>query len=258
MKPQGMARRKRALRKNGGAGKESRMKSKVVSLVLAAVIGVASLPTVSRADDDDDNRKAASVADQVAKAMPETPPTEPTTGHKALVYTLKGVEGVEVGLGILEATGPVALGFEIAGPIAAMAVFWIELGGAHQEAINSLIRDEMLSGFSRGVVLGADDRKPDYVKWNFVKHSPVRNVVYPEYGKKFQNAYNQALVAGYAQGRKLLESKAQRSAFFEDLYSRMSVHPSIEFGEDQDAWSERDWINYYGGCAAVLRRDHLE
>src|SRR5258705_4292835 len=140
MKPQGMARRKRALRTNGaraGTGKELTMKSKAVSLVLAAVIGVASLPTVSRADGDDDSRKAATVADQVAKAMPETPPTEPTTGHKALVYTLKGVEGVEVGLGILEATGPVALGFEIAGPLAAMATFWIELGGAHQEAINS-------------------------------------------------------------------------------------------------------------------------
>jgi hypothetical protein len=232
------------------------MNSKVVSFVLAAAITAASVPAVTHADDDD--KTAATVADQVAKAMPETPETEPTTGHKALVYTLKGVEGVEVGLGILEVAGPVALGFEIAGPLAAMAAFWIELGGAHQEAINSLIRDEMLSGFSKGVVLGADDRKPDYVKSNFVKHSPVRNSVYPEYGKKLQNAYNQSLAAGYAQGRKLLDSKAQRSAFFEDLYSRMSVHPSIEFGPDQDAWGERDWVNYYINCAAVFRGTHLE
>jgi hypothetical protein len=99
----------------------------------------------------------------------------------------------------------------------------------------------MRSGFSYGVVLGADDRPPAYVNEHFVKHSPVPSVVYPEYGRKFQNAYNRALAAGYAQGRRLLASKAQRSAFFEDLYARMSVPPSVAYGDDQDAWSERTW-----------------
>jgi hypothetical protein len=231
------------------------MRSKAVSLVLAAAMTAASLPAVSRADDEDD-RKAATVAEQVGKAMPETP--EIGTGTHVLVYVLQVVEGVEIGLGILEATGAVALGFEIAGPLATAALFWIEVGGAHMEAINSLIRDEMLSGFSRGVVLGADDRTPEYVKANFVKRSPVRNSVYPEYGVKFQNAYNQSLAAGYAQGRKLLENKARRAAFFEDLYARMSTHPSIEFGTDQDKWGERDWVNYYITCAATFRGHHLE
>jgi hypothetical protein len=134
----------------------------------------------------------------------------------------------------------------------------LALGNAHAEAINSILEDQVRSGFSRGVVLGADDRPVSYVKENFVKWSPVSNAVYPEYGKKFQNAYNSALVAGYMQGRKLLEHKAQRSAFFEDLYARMSVHPSVTYGEDQDNWSDRSWVDYYVDCAAVFRANHLK
>ena len=89
----------------------------------------------------------------------------------------EGRRGVEVGLGILRGGRPGRARVRVAGPLAATAAFWVELGGAHQEAINSLIQDEMLSGFSKGVVLGADDRKPDYVKANFVKRSPVHNSV---------------------------------------------------------------------------------
>jgi hypothetical protein len=130
--------------------------------------------------------------------------------------------------------------------------------GAHADAIKSTMRDEILSGFSRGVVLGADDRSTDYVWSNFAKHAPVPNSVYPEYGKKFQNAYNRALVAGYIQGKKVLESNSKRSAFFEDLYSRMSVHPSITYGDDQDKWSESTWKDYYITCAAKFRLHHLK
>src|SRR4029450_3151435 len=97
-----------------------------------------------------------------------------------------------------------------------------------------IMEDNIYSGFSRGVVCGADDRPPDYVSSNFVIQGPVHNTVYPEYGKKFQNAHNRALVAGYIQGKKLLEHEHKRSAFFEDLYSRMSVPPSVTYGPDQD------------------------
>ena len=81
---------------------------------------------------------------------------------------------------------------------------------------------------------------------------------YPEYGKKFQNAYNRALVAGYFQGRKLLEHKAQRAAFFEDLIGRMTVHPTVTYGEDQDSWSDRSWLDYYIDVAAVSRANPVD
>jgi hypothetical protein len=228
----------------------------VLGLVLVLVAGA----RLGRADDG-----GANLAEEVAKAMPDA---EDDT-HHYLQFGLEVFDAVHVGTLIaLEMTAEAAgtttatvaalgVGMEVLGPVAGEAAVLLALGNAHAEAINSLLEDEVRSGFSRGVVLGADDRPPSYVKENFVKFSPVSNAVYPEYGKKFQNAYNRALVAGYMQGRKLLEHKDQRSAFFEDLYARMRVHPAIEHGEDQDSWSERDWINYYLDCASTFRATHL-
>jgi hypothetical protein len=211
---------------------------------------------VGRADDG-----GSSLAEEVAKAMPAA---EDDT-HHYLQFGLELFDAVHVGvLAALETAGTtttvalVGLGMEVLGPVAAEAGVLLALGNAHAEAINSLLEEQIRSGFSRGVVVGADDRPVSYLKENFVKWSPVSNAVYPEYGKKFQNAYNRALVAGYAQGRKLLEHKGQRSAFFEDLYARMSVHPSVTYGEDQDNWSDRSWVDYYIDCAATFRATHLK
>jgi hypothetical protein len=224
------------------------------------------LVPVGRAQPGPDDDSASNLRDQIADAMPEAD----SANHK-LQFGLELFDAVHAGIAMFELEGAVfgttgalgtvgALGITAAvvAPLAAEAAVFVALGNAHAEAINSVIEDEIRSGFSRGVVLGADDRPASYIKENFVKHSPVRNSVYPEYGTKFQNAYNRALVAGYAQGRRLLESKAQRSAFFEDLYARMSVHPSVEHGEDQDAWSERTWTSYYIDCAAMFRLHHLK
>jgi hypothetical protein len=223
---------------------------------------------VGRADDG-----GSSLAEEIAKAMPEA---EDDT-HHYLQFGLELFDAVHTGIAMFEidaaivgTTGAIgagstagtigALGItaEVAAPVAAEAAVLLALGNAHAEAINSILEDQIRSGFSRGVVLGADDRPASYVKENFVKFSPVSNAVYPEYGRKFQNAYNRALVAGYAQGRKLLEHKAQRSAFFEDLYARMRVHPSVSYGEDQDTWSDRSWVDYYIECAATFRATHLK
>jgi len=229
-------------------------------VVLGLVVTMAGFPA-SYADDDD-----ASLQAQIAKAMPDA---EDDT-HHYLQFGLEVFDAVHVGVLLAlelaaETAGTTtitvaALGvsMEVLGPVAAEAGVLLALGNAHAEAINSLLEDQIRSGFSRGVVLGADDRPGSYVKSNFVKFSPVPNSVYPEYGRKFQNAYNRALVAGYAQGRTLLEHKDQRTAFFEDLYARMSVHPSITYGDDQDDWGERTWVNYYIECAAVFRSTHLK
>src|SRR5512134_2067075 len=143
-----------------------RMRSRSLSLLLVIALACTGYPAPAWADDE---ASTGSLAAQMAEAMPSVPDT---AAHK-LHYALEAIEGVEVGLGILEATGVVALGFEILGPIAATAALWIALGNAHADAINSVIRHEVLAGFSRGVVLGADDRSPDFVKEHFVKHSPV-------------------------------------------------------------------------------------
>jgi len=198
---------------------------------------------------------AGSLQDQLRKGLPDGPSN--TSGH-AVHYVLEAVEGVEVGLAVasVHSTSLALLGIEVAGPIAGMAAVYVALGNAHADAINSVIKDQIHSGFSRGVVLGADRRPESFVKYHFVKHSRVPHTVYPEYGAKFQNAYNLALAAGYAQGKKL--TKPEMGAFFSDLFSRMSVHPSVTYGEDSKQWSERTWIDYYIECAALFRRDHLK
>jgi hypothetical protein len=191
----------------------------------------------------------------IEEAIPKVPDDE--AGH-TLHYVLEAVEGVEVGLSIFGAhvAGLLGLGIEVAGPVAGAAAVFVALGTAHADAINSVIADETYSGFSRGMVLGADHRSPAYVKGHFVKWAPVPNTVYPEYGRKFQNAYNRALVAGFGQGQRL--EKEQQRAFFSDLFGRMSVHPSVTYGADSKNWSDKTWTDYYIEVAAVFRRDHLK
>ncbi len=200
-----------------------------------------------------ETKKNSNLQEELRKAMPETPGNG---GSHALEFILDLVDGIHMGLGVFEVAGVVGLASEVLGPVVGEAAVLVAIGSAHAEAINEVITDQMLSGFSRGVVLGADKRSADYVKSNFVKWSPVPNSVYPEYGKKFQNAYNQALLAGYAQGKRL--TKEESGAFFSDLFSRMSVKPAVTYGPDSKEWSDRSWVDYYVECASVFRRDHLK
>lgn len=194
--------------------------------------------------------------EQIRKGLPGLP--DNTVGHR-LHYGLEILEGIEAGLTmakVMHSLGAFALPLEIVGPVAGMAAVYVALGNAHADAINSVVTDQILSGFSRGVVLGADSRPESFVKYHFMKHAPVPNSVYPEYGVRFQNAYNRGLVAGYAQGKNL--TKEESKALFLDLFSRMTVHPSVAYGEDSKAWSERTWVDYYVECGALFRRDHLK
>ena len=126
---------------------------------------------------------AGSLQDQLRKGLPDGPSN--TSGH-VVHYVLEAVEGVEVGLAVasVHSTSLALLGIEVAGPIAGMAAVYVALGNAHADAINSVIKDQIHSGFSRGVVLGADRRPESFVKYHFVKHSRVPHTVYPEVRRK--------------------------------------------------------------------------
>jgi hypothetical protein len=226
----------------------------VTALVLAMALALGSVvPAGARVVAAGDQEKNSNLQEALRKAMPETPSE---TGGHVLGFVLELVDAIHVGLGAAEVVGAVGLAAEVIGPLAGEAAVFVALGNAHAEAINSVITDQMFSGFSRGVVLGADHRSVDYVKSNFVKWSPVPNSVYPEYGKRFQNAYNQALIAGYAQGKKL--TKEESGAFFSDLFSRMSVNPAVTYGPDSKQWSDKTWVDYYVETAAVFRAHHLK
>ena len=107
---------------------------------------------------------AGSLQDQLRKGLPDGPSN--TSGH-VVHYVLEAVEGVEVGLAVasVHSASLALLGIEVAGPIAGMAAVYVALGNAHADAINSVIKDQIHSGFSRGVVLGADRRPESFVKY---------------------------------------------------------------------------------------------
>lgn len=226
------------------------------SLPLLVALSLATALPLNAGGRSPEDTKAASLQEKLRSAMPETP--DNTSGHTTH-YVLEIVEGIEVGLTIakqIHAIGALALPLEVVGPIAGMAAVYIALGNAHADAINSNISHQMYSGFSRGVVLGADHRSVPYLKEHWVKWSPVPNAVYPEYGRKFQQAYNMALMAGYAQGKALTDE--ERTAFFKDLIARLPENPTITYGENSKEWSDRSWRDYYTEAAAVFRRDHLK
>lgn len=219
--------------------------------VLVVALGVTQSATMSG---QEAGPKAGSLQENLRKGMPE----EPSNTAEKVGYVIDVADSIGLGLAVAEVAifGALGLALEVTGPLVGVAALWINLGAAHAEAINNNIKDLMYSGFSHGVVLGADDRTASYVKSHWIKFSPVPHSVYPEHGTKFQNAYNQALIAGYAQAKTL--EKDERKAFFTDLFSRMSTHPSVTYGEDSSQWSQRTWTDYYIEAAAIFRRDHLK
>lgn len=193
--------------------------------------------------------------------VPDTPHN--TSGH-VVHFIIDVAEAVEIGLTILETAGVVHLAgtlgltATVALPIAGYVGIFVLLGNAHADAQNKLIKDEVLSGFSRGVILGANGAKPSYVRKHFVKWSPVHNSVYPEIGKKLQNEYNRALVAGYVQGKAL--SQNQIGILFRDLHSRMSDGTRNYYyggGGQWSNWGERTKREYYIDIAAIFKGYHL-
>ena len=155
--------------------------------------------------------------------------------------------------GVTDAT-LAALTFAIPTAIGAMAgfvAFWMGMGSAEQGALNAMIKEERLSGLSRGIVLGVDRRKADFVKHHFlyVANSYHRDRLV---AKKLEYEYRNALVVGYQEG--LNVPIPARPDFFETLISRMRPHPSITYGDDQSQWSTRSYVDFYISCAAILRR----
>jgi hypothetical protein len=156
------------------------------------------------------------------------------------------VSGVELGL--------LGLASEIAAPIAAELGVLLVIGNAWAEALNYNKRQELISGFTLGVVLGADGRDVSYLK-RFVKEYPVYNSFFPEQGENLKNLYNVGLATGYYQGKQL--NGPQRVAFFLDLYSHMKTHPSRTYGEDSRKWDDLTFKKYYWECSGIFRGWHL-
>ena len=137
--------------------------------------------------------------------------------------------------------------------VAAVIGQWVSLGAGYAAAREAIAEDNMASGFSRGVVLGADHRPPTILKDSFWKFWPDPNPFDQDAAVIAQKAYNQGLIAGYMQGREL--SEKQRALLWRDIGRH--VGDQSYRGPSAD-WTDAQWVDWYITAAAALRRYHFK
>jgi len=165
-------------------------------------------------------------------------------GHFVLTF----VEVFELVAATTFAAGALA----VAAPLVGLAASLAALGSGYQEAAEEIAKRAAASGFSHGVVMGADGRKFSQLRAYFGNTIFPPNPFVPQ-GQKIETAnYRLGLAAGFIQGKALSEN--QRANFWGDLSLRLgdqSYRGSIK------QWSERDWIDWYITAGGAFRALHL-
>jgi hypothetical protein len=159
-----------------------------------------------------------------------------------------GIIGAEI---FAEASLLVA-GLAIASPILGLVVVFLGLGVPYLKAAEEIAAQWSATGFSRGVVMGADGRRAKWVKDFFGNDYFPPNHAFPK-GRSIAIAnYRVGLLVGYVNGRVL--SQNQRTIFWRDLGHRLGDQ---SYRGATSQWSRREWIDWYITAAAIFRRDHL-
>ena len=155
--------------------------------------------------------------------------------------------------------GAILLGI---GVVLAPAGPFVLMGGMHEAALNELRKQQIKAGLTRGIVMAADGRSGPYItSLGFVERNPIRNDVYPEYGKQLQGIYNTSLVAGIVHGKQFSPQATQN--LFTYLHSRMPIelqarftrYDTADYEDPRDApenWPTSKWYEYYRICARLL------
>ncbi len=159
-----------------------------------------------------------------------------------------------------ELTGLGGALFAITGPILEFILFWLQFGGAYQDAQVDIARTAMKSGFSRGVVTGADFRRWAYVTqlfWQTKADYRVDAYAGQGAGNLQQQAYNAALKAGFVQGRQITKDLQQMNFFWKSLAAALSPGERAEFSGDSKSWPSNKWSNWYVTAAAKFQLRYL-
>jgi hypothetical protein len=143
-------------------------------------------------------------------------------------------------------------GLAIAGPILGLVATGLALGAPYYEAGEKIASNWSATGFSRGVVIGADKRRAHLVKDYFGNDYFPPNPAFPRGRSIAIGNYKMGLLVGYVNGRALSEN--QRAIFWRDLGHRMGDQ---SYRGPNSRWGRREWIDWYVTAAAVFRRDHL-
>lgn len=178
------------------------------------------------------------------------PPKKPSNSSDLAGKAIDIIGAIDAGLAIFTAVElPLAIGVGVAviggaGPI-------LTIAGAHQDAINLLITDSRMSGFSQGIVVGAFGKGTDFAQTYFINNHRNFNSAYRDQRKNLEMEYKRAFASGYFTGKDF--TMWERSQFFKHLHSKMIPHPQLTYGEDRTRWP----VNYFIEVATVFRRLHL-
>ncbi len=159
-----------------------------------------------------------------------------------------GITAAEI---IAEASALVGL-LAIASPILAVAGNFLMLGIPCMEAAREKGEQWARTGFSRGVVIGANRRSAKLLKDYFGNdYFPPNPTCFQERGVAIAN-YKIGLLVGYVNGRLLCPN--QHVIFWRDLGRRMG---NQSYRSDQKRWGRREWLDWYVSAAAAFQKDHL-
>ena len=142
--------------------------------------------------------------------------------------------------------GLLMFGGTFVAPFAASAAVLAGIGGAHMDGFAIAAKQEALSGYAIGAVLGAKGADAKFVQHNYMKIHYV--------DKKLQDVYNYAVAAGFLDGRKLNDYQVRN--LFSVLHSRMQGQ--IPKGGDWDNWSDAQKRKYNDEAASVFKSIFLK
>jgi hypothetical protein len=156
---------------------------------------------------------------------------------------------IEIGLALLSRPGLLPPHFMI---VTLPASQFARLGALHEPAIRELQKKYILEGLTRGIVLAADGRTPQWIEAHgFFQKWPIDSATYPRYAKQFQDFYNTALAAGIAHGQEMSNTVASTNLFVA-IQARMTDYAKSEYSGDYKRWSDTKCKDYYRLCARIL------
>jgi outer membrane protein OmpA-like peptidoglycan-associated protein len=153
---------------------------------------------------------------------------------------------------IFAETSILVAGLAIAGPVLTLAGGFLALGLSCLKPAEEAAARWSATGFSRGVVMGADQAPAQLVKDYFGNDYFEKDNFCPQVRDVRIANYKMGLLAGYVQGRLLCPN--QLVIFWRDLGHRMGDQ---SYRGDSKRWARRAWIDWYVTVAATFTAHHL-
>ncbi len=146
------------------------------------------------------------------------------------------------------------LGWTIGMAGASVAAVLLAIGSPHLDAFNKVRKEQVLWGYSYGVLMGVDKKTMDFIQSMGLHRRLVNSSTYPEREKDFQAAYKVGLALGYTVGRRKM-SLPQKKALFMMLQNAIGMD---QFPSELSDWKTSDWRRYYIDGAIIFRRRMLK